>query len=1219
MPRLFFTLTFVFYSFYIYSQDINVYLIGDTGLPLGSPSTFQYLTEVVEKGKDNDILIVLGDNIYPDGLPEPESNDRKLMEERLNVMLDIMDEFKGESYIIPGNHDWSQGGLDGWKKVLNQQDYVDQYLGSIDNWQPRNGCPGPVQVQISPNMVLIILDTQYFLHPWDKPTSEDGCTPGSTADALRELQFILKQNKDKNIIVAGHHPIYSYGPHGSKYRLKQHIFPLTEINKKLWIPLPVIGSIYPLFRSWFGSRQDIPHPKYSSMKNAMHNFLKEVPNAVYVSGHEHSLQYIMEDSVHYVVSGAGCKSSNVGKGSGTMFRRQTHGFAQLIYEEKGDVILKMYDGDRKSIIYNKTIFSKKVLQAEEKPLEESVFDSLVIRPVSEQYKASGTKKYWLGENYRKVWSAPVEMPVFNMREEQGGLKVLKMGGGNQTRSLRLADSSGREYNIRSLEKYPGKLLPPALHETLMADILQDQISAANPYGAFAVAPLAEPLGIYHTNPKLVFLPDDPRFGIYRPYFANIPAMFVERPNDEAAGQPFFGGGTDIDGTNDVLNELHSDNDEIIDQPYTLRCRLFDMVIGDWDRHDDQWRWTKFDKQPKGHVWRPIPRDRDQVFFDSDGIFGWLASRKFALPNTEGFDEHMDYPPGFNASARYFDRTFIHELTWEEWKEQIDFIQKHLTDDVIESAIRSSWPDTIYQLVGQQTIRVLKARRDDMERYARIHYLFLSEEVEVVGSHKHEYFLIERLDDQTTKVTVHKRDNDSGKIEQEIYSRLFQNKETNEIRLYGLGGEDVFELKGKVDKGIKIRIIGGLDDDKVIDNSNVSDGTKKTIVYDLKKSTEVEKSEETKLKLSNQPSINIYDRKAFKYNKMLPLITAQFNPDDGIFLGAGFIYTKHHWRKKPFAHRQELSGNVALATGAVNLNYNGTVTDVIGQWDLNGDFSLQQPYGVDNYFGFGNETSFDFRGNGEAAAFEREIDFYRIRYQRSSSFLNLSYGLGAKGAFRVGAEHISYRVQDEVQDAFINTDPDIDQSRLYKSRQLVGPKVSFKADTRNHKHLPSSGLYAHLSSARYFGLNRYSQDFTQFNAELSFLISTHDPSRITLANRIGLENNDGDIDFFTGAHIGRTNVRGYRRTRFTGHAALYHNLDLRVSLFSFRTYLFPVGVGLIGFHDIGRVYYQGENSNEWHTSKGAGLWLSPLNQVVLAINMAFTEDENLPFVTFGFHF
>ena len=57
----------------------------------------------------------------------------------------------------------------------------------------------------------------------------------------------------------------------------------------------------------------------------------------------------------------------------------------------------------------------------------------------------------------------------------------------------------------------------------------------------------------------------------------------------------------------------------------LNARLFDLVIGDWDRHRGQWRWARFGDQPVTR-WVPIPQDRDQAFIRYDGLVLAIGDR-----------------------------------------------------------------------------------------------------------------------------------------------------------------------------------------------------------------------------------------------------------------------------------------------------------------------------------------------------------------------------------------------------------------------------------------------------------------------------------------------------------------------------------------------------------------------------------------------------------------
>ena len=152
----------------------------------------------------------------------------------------------------------------------------------------------------------------------------------------------------------------------------------------------------------------------------------------------------------------------------------------------------------------------------------------------------------------------------------------------QTLSLRLEDSTGREFVLRSVEKFPEKAVPEIFRKTIIQSLVQDGISASHPYAALVVPPLAQAAGIYHTNPKLVYIPEDPRLGIYRDEFANTLALFEERPAGDWSDKSNFGNSKDIINTSKVLEKLAKDNDNQVDQHFVLRSRLFrsvDLAIG----------------------------------------------------------------------------------------------------------------------------------------------------------------------------------------------------------------------------------------------------------------------------------------------------------------------------------------------------------------------------------------------------------------------------------------------------------------------------------------------------------------------------------------------------------------------------------------------------------------------------------------------------------------
>ncbi|HEX8660073.1 MAG TPA: hypothetical protein VF690_21190, partial [Hymenobacter sp.] len=334
---------------------------------------------------------------------------------------------------------------------------------------------------------------------------------------------------------------------------------------------------------------------------------------------------------------------------------------------------------------------------------------------------------WLfGDSYRRVWATPVKLRIFRLAQEKGGLTVLERGGGLQTKSLRMQDATGQQWVLRTIQKYPEKGLPANLRPTIAKDILQDQVSASHPYSALAVPPLAKALRIPHANPEIVYVPDDPALGKYRQDFANQVFLFEEREPLDAEK---------TDNTEKAQARLQRDHDHRVDQRTVLRARLLDILLGDYDRHEDQWRWQRVEND-SGSWYEPVPRDRDHVFYKPSGALPWALSLHLLKANVQGYDAHIRSINRWNDKARHFDRYFLNSLSEEDWKTAIAYVQRQLTDSLITSAIKAM-PPPVYQLSGPRLVKDFIARRNELERQALRYYRFLSKTVEISASDKKE--------------------------------------------------------------------------------------------------------------------------------------------------------------------------------------------------------------------------------------------------------------------------------------------------------------------------------------------------------------------------------------------------------------------------------------------------------------------------------------------------
>ncbi|HLF46946.1 MAG TPA: BamA/TamA family outer membrane protein, partial [Chitinophagaceae bacterium] len=758
---------------------------------------------------------------------------------------------------------------------------------------------------------------------------------------------------------------------------------------------------------------------------------------------------------------------------------------------------------------------------------------------SASFKMTRSKNFWMGSNYRKEWTTSIKAPILNLAAESGGLTPVRMGGGKQTKSLRLEDANGRQYVLRSIEKFiTAKTLPPELQSEAAEDLVADGVSASYPYATLSIPPLADAVSVPYGKVKLVYVPDDARLGEFRQEFGNILALFEERLSST------------VDkgySTEEVADKLKEDNDDNVDQPALLRARILDMFVMDLDRHEDQWQWGAIDKE-KGKTYFPIPRDRDQAFFTNQGVIPGIIKWPWLVPQLEGFKAKAKNINRFNFAARNLDRFFLNELNEQDWQKAVEDFLPKMTDELIEKALNQQ-PAAIRPVSADKLISNLKERRQFLAGEVMQYYRFLSEIVNITGSDKKELFDITKNSDGSVQVQVYKITKE-GEQSIKMYDRTFDPSVTKELRLYAFGGEDKFVIKGDADK-IKIRMIGGEGDDLF---ESVSGG--KGIVYDLKDGNNTI-SGKLKNKMANDTLVNSYERIYYKYNQVIPFVSINYNRDDGLFLGFSLKFINHGFRKTPYKNTHEFMINHALSTKAFNFRYYAEYIGVVGKnTDLLTDFDIKAPNNTTNFFGYGGASVYDKSKPGE-------FRYYRARYSLGDLSILLRKRFSEKVMFTFGPTYQFYSL-DSTQNLgrnIITPATLLDPTTLYAKQSYVGGKISLLADTRDHKVVPQKGIFWQTSLRHLSGLNDESYTVTQLNSDFTFYLNII-PKKLVLANRIGGGHNFGDFEFYQAQYLGsEDNLRGYRKYRFAGRSKLYNNTELRLALANFRTYLFPGVLGI----------------------------------------------------------
>lgn len=817
-----------------------------------------------------------------------------------------------------------------------------------------------------------------------------------------------------------------------------------------------------------------------------------------------------------------------------------------------------------------------------------------------EYAANSFHRWLWGSHYRQEWTTPVKVPVirFDTVTTIGAdsvaptLTPTEQGGGRQTKTLRLETAKGKQYVLRTIDKSFSAALPEITRGTFVEKLANDQVSIAHPFAPVTIPVMAKAAGVYHTNPHIVYVAPSDRLGEYNKTFANTLCLFEERPDNDQSDAVNFGNSEKVVSTAKMMQKVMEENDHKVDQKAFVRARLFDMFIGDWGRHEDQWRWARFDSA--GYVvYKPIPRDRDQAFTKFDGFFPYIFTSPEQLEHLQSFDYTIKNIKKYNFPARYLDRRFTNNISKSTWMTIAKSLQQSLTDSVIEEAIHQLPPEE-FSISGKGLIAKLKSRRNHLVHFAEKYYKFLSKEVDIVGSEEREWFDVNRLDDNQTSVTVYRISKKGNIADTPYYHRIFNGDTTHEIRLYGLSGSDIYTLNGKVDEGIKIRIIGGTDSDSLIDRSTVSGLGHKTLVYDNPGNHFITSSE-TKLHLSADTAINEYNYKAFQANSGHTIKTPWYSTPIGFYVALGYVYQRQQWRKEPFAWQQKAYAYYSISQNSLGAVYDGIFNQVIGKWNLalHGGFDgVRQGF----FFGVGNES-----------ANINKSKYYQLHSREAYGSAGLQRPLGPYNTIAFTGFYQGVQILNRSNHFITDKWQPKDQS-VFDWKHFAGGRFDYALHTTNDIVVPTKGIDWLTSVAYTLNINDSKRSFTRYSSNFTVYVPLI--NRFSLAIRAGAATITGTPEFYQLNTIGGgSSLRGFRRNRFYGKTSFYNGNELRW-ITDIRSYYYNGKIGLIAFVDDGRVWQPGEVSDKWHIGYGGGLMIAPFNRISASVFYGISKESKI---------
>ncbi len=898
----------------------RVFLTGNTGdVATGSDAVLTAIGADARAAGQASAVVFLGDETAA-GIPEGAGAEAAARP--VQALGRALAGYPGRIVAIPGDRDWAEGKAG----VERLEDALIAALGD-SVLTPGDQAGGPRDIELAPGLRLLAIDTAWWLR--DPDQQPDGHYNGenvrSPADVATFLEQTIQSRDDDRLIVIGHHPVVSNGPYAGQRTVGQTVATL---------------GLGPLVGQTVGtSGESLASERYRVMRDVLDGLFRQQDRLVYASSHDRSLQTfdVVRSEINrqaYLVSGTGggrATPAVAGRGAASIVPKP--GYQRLTYYADGSLWAETVEVDVRTGT-SRVAFRHEIAGSNSELVDPDIPETTagdlpanlggtVVAPTDVNFttgpfrNSSFQQTVW-GAGYRDVWATPVTMPVLDLGTEAGGLVPLYQGGGNQTTGLRLQGADGREYGLRLVEKGGTGQIPEELRDGVAGSVVLDLRSAQTPFGALVAYPLSRAAGVLIARPRLVYVPDDPRLGRYRERFAGRAALLEVRADDDMRGVEGFDGVESVVSAGKLFEKLREDQDHHVDQRAFLRARMVDMMIADWDRHEDQWRWAAYepgdldaaltgDAATRGKVYVPVAKDHDFAFYAIGGVAPFFL-RRFADERLQPFGEDYGSIRGLTANGFEQDRRFLNALTRDDMEAVARQLQTEITDDVIDRSVRQLPPE-IYTRVGAEWTRGLRARRDRLVELAGDLYSLHRRIVDVVGSDERERFTATREADGRLSVVV--RSAKDGREDDVLYARTFSPNETDEVRFYGFGGRDLFEVVGTGPKTVAVRVIGGGGGDRL--EAPAGD----VAVYDTEDGLEIDgRGSRVEDRRTNDAGVNRYDsyEMVLRRRSVFPLVS--YDPTDGVVVGAQVTETIPGFRLRPVAATHTLGATVSPTTGGL---------------------------------------------------------------------------------------------------------------------------------------------------------------------------------------------------------------------------------------------------------------------------------------------------------------
>lgn len=792
------------------------------------------------------------------------------------------------------------------------------------------------------------------------------------------------------------------------------------------------------------------------------------------------------------------------------------------------------------------------------------------------YQKHGQLYNWMwGKHYRELYYMPIHAQTLNLQTWSGGMSYVQSMPNlygllfrDRQRNYFLFKILGTPTSFVESSFFKNIYNPHLYKDTYLGNFIKEAITIENPFGFIVSDNLAEKIGLNTGKIRLFEVQD-----------TKVDDIPINQKLASIYHLPDLDSTQIITQIDTLLNDVYTKNRNV-EQDLYIRTRLYDMLIGDWNKIPENWGWIS-SRDSTNISYTPMVLDRSQAFTKVDGVLFKRLLGMLGLNFITNFEAKEPNINKINKLGYTLDVALTSQTTESDWLKQANYIQTMLTDSLLTQTYHNL-PKDLQTDDFRFIIEAIKVRRNMLDKIALKYYNRLQQMPVIVSVNKD--ILVKNISDKQLEIKMFDK-----KLGTKTFDKIYESKQTNEIWLYTLGDHNSLKID-KSSKHIPLVII----DPRATNQYNIINEANNVSLYTAKDQADKLKTLSNIRKIFvRDTSLIAYEYNKYKYTKFSLMPIGVYDSDLGVNIGTSMSYTVYGLRRKPFTSQHQLSYNYTSG-----ITYQG----IYPIFDTNNSFHLlafaSNTKSFINYFGMGNETN---SFNGKSKRYNRvHFDNY---------FITPSYDINidSNQEINLATSFQLFKIKNpKDRNRYINTVFGDDNS-IFKTKKYIEFSVDYQFNKKFSNFL--SNLSINFNPGWIVNLNSMRKNVPY--AALKIGVDLNLTDRLSIETMLkGKALFSNSYEFYQAA---TTDLRGFRQNRFIGKQSFYECTDLRLDMGRLENPLTPTYYGLFAGVDHGRVWYPEETSDKWYASFGGGFWLTVFKKITGKFSYFASNEHEKRFI------